>query len=388
MSTEFSSTGLADRLCAALRAENITNPTDVQKRVIPVMLEDRGVVARAPTGTGKTLAYLLPIIQKLEPETASTALILSPTHELAMQAHRQCERLKANAGTDLVSAPLIGGVNIARQLETLKKKKPRIFSGSPGRVLEMLQKKQLKADSIRYLVLDEADRLLDRNNADTVQVLIGMMPPVCRLSAFSATMPGWALTELKALASDAEMVLLEEKAVIPGTIAHWMIHVDDPRDKLDAFRKLLNAVDVMKTLVFINQEARTEDLTAKLKFHGLRADGIHGRKDKVERKRIMDAFRTGKLHVLAASDMAARGLDIPGIELVVSLDIPGDPQFYLHRAGRTGRMGKEGLSVVLVSKADRPYVKEIEKACGIRFIQKKLYKGILSDIPEKENEGR
>jgi superfamily II DNA/RNA helicase len=378
MSGSFEALGLGPALVAALAKEGITEPTEIQQKAIPLDLEGRDIVARAETGTGKTLAYLLPLYQRLAGEPQEMrAIVLTPTHELAIQIQRQCERLKLNSGLSVTSTPLIGGVNIVRQIDKLKKR-PQILIGSPGRILELIDKKYIAAKNIRTVVLDEADRLLDVQYRDGVTDVISRTPAGRQLLFYSASIPQAIEEHARKLAKKPEIIRAEGGMSIPESIGHICFTVE-LRDKVETLRKALNVLKPVKALIFVNQDARIEDVTEKLRYHGFKADCIHGAKDKFDRKRIMDDYRKGKLRFLVASDMAARGLHMEGITHVFHLDVPEDPKYYLHRAGRTGRNGSEGLSVVIAAPFELPLLRAIEKAFRIGIRSMELRGGEIRD---------
>lgn len=365
-------------LIKALEKENITVPTEIQGKVIPKVLENKDLIVQSETGTGKTLAYLLPIFEKINPLVREMqVIVLVPTHELAIQIQRQIERLAQNSQIKVSSAPVIGNVNIARQIEKLKER-PHILVGSPGRILELIKKRKISAHTIKTIVLDEADRLMDENNLDNVRAVIKSTLKERQLLMFSATMPQDAIQKAMEIMKEPEVLRGEEKAAVPSTIEH-IYFAAEQREKAEVLRKLARIINPEKAIVFVEKGEEIDIVAEKLKYHGLKAESIHGLNIKLDRKRVMDAFRTGKIQLLIASDIAARGLDIEGITHVFNMSIPEDPKAYLHRVGRTGRAGKSGVAVSIVTAGELPLIRSYEKIFNIKIAPKAMYMGKIVD---------
>ena len=379
MDKDFVQLGLTAPLVQGLVKTGITEPTAIQAAVIPQVLAGNDVVGQSPTGTGKTLAYLLPLFQKLDTNRRETqAVILAPTHELAIQIQRQIELLADNSGLPVTAAPIIGDANIQRQMDKLKQK-PQIITGSSGRILELIQKKKINAQTIKTIVLDEVDRLLDDKNKNNVQAVIKTTQKDRQLLAFSATMPQDALVRVQELMNKSAAVLLaQEQAASKPDIEH-VYFVTEQRDKFELLRKLVHTLPIDRALVFINRSDDVELTVDKLRYHHLSAAGLHGRFLQADRKKAMEAFRSGKLQLLVASDLAARGLDIPGVEFVINLDLPEDPALYLHRTGRTGRAGKSGTAISLISPREAALLVHYEKQLQIKMLPKYLTHGKILD---------
>lgn len=397
METSFEHLGIASTLIEALKKEEITTPTAIQEKTIPLVLANRDVVGQSETGSGKTLAYLVPLFQKIDPLKRETqALILTPTHELALQVHRQFESLSLHLGERntgggaiegspaagrITSAPLIGNVNITRQIERLKER-PQLLVGSAGRVLELIQKRKISSQTIRTIVLDEADRLLDEKNESTVQAVIKTTLKDRQLLLFSATLPPTTLEKASKLLKDPVIIRATEKASVAPLITHQYFTCEQ-RDKLEVLRKLVRSINPARGLIFINKSEEIDLTVERLTFHGLNAQGIHGSSIKTDRKKAMEEFRTGKTQLLVASDLAARGLDIKGVTHIFNLDMPEDPQLYLHRVGRTGRAGHTGIALSIVTKRELPLVRKVENAFNISLDPKEIYKGKIMDSRKK-----
>lgn len=378
MSELFQKLGLSDALLIGLNGLGINQPTEIQRQIIPEVLTGKDVVGQSATGTGKTLAYLLPIMQKVDvSKREAQAIILAPTHELASQIHQQILDLAEKAELPAKAALIIGNVNIARQIDKLKEK-PHIIVGSSGRILELIQKKKIAAPTVRTIVLDEADRLLDDKNIDSVKAVIKTTLRDRQLMMFSATMPPAILDKAKELMRDPEVISAQGQANVPQDISH-MYFVAEQRDKIEMLRKLVGHLKIERALVFINKSDNIETMAEKLKYHGLNAAAIHGDADKLGRKAAIEGFRKGKIALLVASDLAARGLDIPGVTHVFNLDMPETPQIYLHRVGRTGRAGQSGTAISIVTVKEADLLKRFEKVLKITIDAKNLARGQVFD---------
>ncbi|SPF39407.1 DEAD/DEAH box helicase family protein [Candidatus Desulfosporosinus infrequens] len=383
MLTSFDQFELDEALITALKQEGIVKPTAIQEQTIPFILANRDVVGQSETGTGKTLAYLLPIFQKIDTLKRETqAMILTPTHELAIQIQREIETLAKNSGLTVTSTAIIGNVNIARQIEKLKEKQ-HIIVGSSGRILELIQKKKITSQSIKTMVLDEADRLLDENNSLTVKAVIKTTLSRTQLLLFSATLPPSTLQRASEILKNPEVIRVTDKVMIAPTITHWYF-LAEQRDKIEVLRKLIHIVMPTRALIFINKSEEIEKMVERLKFHGLEAEGIYGGANKTDRRKAMEDFRSGKISLLVASDLAARGLDIKGITHIINLDLPEDPQLYLHRVGRTARAGESGIAISIVSAKEIFYLKRLESAFEIIVCLKEMHLGKIVDPIKKE----
>lgn len=382
MTNKFEELGISQELVKALEKAGISEPTPVQQQVIPLILAGKDVIGQSPTGTGKTLAYLLPLFQKIDSaKREMQALILAPTHELSVQIHKQAEMLAANAGVPVTSAAIIGNVNITRQIEKLREK-PHIIVGPGGRILELIQKKKINAATIKTIILDEADRLLDDQNIESIKAVIKTTMRDRQMLLFSATITTAASARAREFMREPEAVAAAgEDKVAPG-IEHLYIVVDQ-RDKMEALRKLARIIQGERGLVFVNKSEEIETTVAKLNYLGLRAAGLHGSAVKTDRKKALEDFRSGRIQLLVASDVAARGLDIQGVDYIFNLDLPEDAQVYLHRAGRTGRAGREGIAVSVVNQREAAFIGKIAKELQITIAARHIERGSVVEPPAR-----
>lgn len=356
MSEKFLNIGVDEDFVGALAALAITVPTPIQEQAIPVVLSGKDFIGCSATGTGKTFAYLLPLLQNVNTDSrAVQVVILTPTQELGMQVFHQAERLAQAAGRAIGCASLIGGANILRQIEKLKKK-PQVVVGSAGRIMELCKKGKLQLNQVRTIVLDEADKLLEEQHFSAVnQVLTTAKSFQCLL--FSATISQRTLNKATFL-KEPQQVLLKETAIFQPNIENFYF-VAEFRDKIDTLRKLAIHLPIQRGLVFVNRNDAVNSTAEKLRFHGLKVAALRSGADRMERKQALADFSAGKVRLLIASDVAARGLDVPDIDYVVNIDLPEDEKVYLHRAGRTARAGKSGTAITL---ADPREIAKLEAA--------------------------
>ncbi|MFT5874227.1 MAG: ATP-dependent RNA helicase DeaD [Clostridium sp.] len=370
----FNELGLQENLIEGLSKQGIESPTEIQEKAIPLGIAGKDVIGESETGTGKTLAYLLPIFQKID--TASKdiqAIILAPTHELAMQIHKQVELLSENSNSNVKSTSIIGNVNIKRQLESLKEK-PHIVVGSAGRILELITMKKLKSHFVKTIVIDEGDRMIDEDNIEGIKSIIKTTLRDRQIMLFSATVSLKVVEIAKTLMKDAQVIKVGDKSVVNPNIEH-MYFLVERRDKLLLLRKLISATKPEKAIIFINKSDEVEITTSKLSYHGLKVEGIHGTSEKENRKKAIEDFNTGKIQLLVASDLAARGLDIERVTHIFNLDIPENSKDYLHRVGRTARMGQHGLALSIVEERELDLIKTYEKDFSIEILPKDIYMG-------------
>jgi superfamily II DNA/RNA helicase len=378
MTATFTDLKINESLIEGLKKQNIEEPTNIQFKAIPPALENKDIIGQSQTGSGKTLAYLLPIFHKVDSSKREMqAIILAPTHELVMQIDKQIKTLAENSGIPMKSISIIGNVNIDRQIEKLREK-PQIIVGSAGRILELIKKRKINAQTVKTIVIDEGDRLLDINNIAVVKDVIKTTQRDRQLMLFSATVNDRAMTVSKELMKEAVVIKAEEQEKLNPNVEH-LYFVSEQRDKIEVLRKLIASMEPERAIVFINKSEEIENITSKLKFHKLNALGIYGAAEKQDRQKAMESFRNGKLQLLVASDLAARGLDITDVFYIFNLDLPEDPKEYLHRAGRTGRMGKQGLVISLVTEREVETLKKYQSSFQIGIAQKEIYMGAVVD---------
>lgn len=373
----FEKTGINEALLNGLNKLNITTPTDIQYNAIPSALNNIDIIGESQTGSGKTLAYLLPLFCKIDPlKREMQAVILTPTHELTMQVNEQIKLLSEASGINITSMSVIGEVNIKRQIEKLRDK-PHIIAGSPGRIIELIKLKKIKSHTIKTIVLDEGDKLLDDKNLTVIKEIIKSTQRDRQLMVFSATISNKVASIANELMNNPETIRIKENGTINENIQH-IYFLSEQRDKIELIRKLIASINPEKAIIFINKKDEILITTEKLKYHHINAASIYGTATKEERKNSLEGFRNGKYNILIASDLAARGLDVSDITHILNLDIPEDHKEYLHRAGRTGRVGKSGCCISIVTEKEEEELKKLEKEFKINIQPAKIYKGKIN----------
>lgn len=356
---EFKDLKLHKDICDALQSLGLTNPTEVQQKAIPVVLEHKDVVVRSETGSGKTFAFALPIINMLDKSSTKVeALVVCPTRELAMQVADEIKKIAEPQGIKVCA--VFGGSTITRQVDALKKK-PQIIVGTTGRIVDLINKGALKIESANFVVLDEADEMLDMGFRPDIEKIFAHTKKDRQTMLFSATIPD----EIKQIASQYQTnsVLVEigtaNKAL--DKIKQTYIFVNK-KQKKEALKELLYSEIFDKTLVFVNTKVFAQDIEHFLRKSKINAMAIHGDLRQNRRKQILDAFKSGKCDILIATDVASRGLDIKGVKFVINFDLPHELEFYVHRIGRTARAGESGEVInIITSFVELSSMRDIEK---------------------------
>jgi superfamily II DNA/RNA helicase len=379
----FTALGVDDAVAAPLAAAGIISPTGVQTRVIPAIASGAHVIFQSETGTGKTLAYLLPLLTLMTAQNADGAndnrvylIVAAPTFELASQIKTEAQKL-TDAGVSLC----IGSAPIKRQLEMLALK-PRVVVGNPARLCELIALGKLKTAGVRALVLDEADRLFSPELSEYTRTLVSLLPPAVQVIANSATIRDKTQRDIESLipSSPVETIRLPPEDILTRHIEHQALY-SEKRDKIDTLRSYLAAVKPAKALVFTARTSDTDVIASRLRAKKVDCGFLHAKMDKKERKAALDRFRSGKLSLLVTSDLAARGLDIPNITHIIQLDLPLDDDFFIHRSGRTGRANKSGINIVIGDEYELRRYAQLEKKLGLCVQPQTLFGGNLSPPP-------
>lgn len=354
-------------------------PTNVQKEAIPSILEGKDLIVEAPTGSGKTLAYALPLIKQINLEQKHVqVVIIAPTRELVMQiAHVIGSFIEKS---DIRLAALIGGADIKRQLEKLKEK-PQIIIGTPQRIAEIIQMKKLKMHEVKSIVCDEIDQMLKNDDGQTIKRIISTTLRDRQLLFFSATISPAVKSFGEAEMQNLQLIQIKRNTLATEQVEH-IYFVCEKRDKPDMLRRLLRK-DNIKALVFVQNNTELDQLAERLDYLGFEFEVLYGEAYKTERERVMQSFRQGKVPVLVASDVAARGLDFKDITHVIHMDVPRAAEEYVHRSGRTGRMGATGTVIALVTFREEDDLLRHAKKIGIQLHKKNLYKGEIVDYRPK-----
>ncbi|HOX31814.1 MAG TPA: DEAD/DEAH box helicase [Spirochaetales bacterium] len=379
----FESLGLAEPLSAALESFGFAGPTPIQALAMPLLLARRDAFLESETGTGKTFAYLAPAFQAIFSAPAQARrgsgepgiLVAAPTQELAVQIGREADKLAKAAGLPLRSAVLLGGTPLDKQAAKLRER-PDLVVGTLGRLGDLVSLGKLKLGSLSFLVLDEADRLLAPETAEAAKALVKAAPELCARVLVSATIPERFRAEMRPLLRSPVEPEVAGGSVLSGSIEHWCFYCDG-RKRLDFVRKFEAAMKPERCLLFISAAGRVEGAAARLASIGLPIAGIHAGLEKEERRVALERFAAGELRYLMTSDLGARGLDIPAVSHVISLDLPEEPTIYTHRAGRTGRAGATGLSIVLADGVELKRASKIATKGGFVFRCKLLEAGAV-----------
>jgi len=356
----FAELGIDKRVLRGLADVGYESPSPIQAATIPALLEGRHVVGLAQTGTGKTAAFAVPILSQVDlKQKAPQALVLAPTRELALQVSEAFERYAAHL-PGLHVLPIYGGQGYGVQLSALRRG-VHVVVGTPGRVMDHLDKGTLDLTRLRFLVLDEADEMLNMGFAEDVERILADTPDDKHVALFSATMPASIRRIAKRYLTDAEEITVKNKTRTVANLTQRVLVVGYPQ-KLDALTRILEVENFEAMIVFVRTKQVTEQLAERLRARGFSAAAINGDIAQAQRERTVDALRNGKLDILVATDVAARGLDVDRISHVVNYDIPTDTESYVHRVGRTGRAGRTGDAISFVTPRERHLLKAIEKA--------------------------
>ena len=377
--TTFNELNLDSNIIEGLKKQGITKPTAIQAAAISPALENKDIIGEAFTGSGKTLAYLLPIFHKIDTSKREIqAIILAPTHELALQIEAQIKLLAKNSSTPVTSLSVIGDVNINNQIKKLKEIKPHIIVGSTGRILDLIRKKKITAHTIKTIVIDEGDNLLDPKRSQITKDIIKTTMRDRQLMVFSASIKPETLLTAERLMKEPVIIKSDEKPEINPNIKH-MLFVCDRRDKFETLRKIIIAEKPEKAIVFVNSNEDIEMTTAKLNFHSKDCFAMSGHISKEDRKLAIESFRKGDIKILVSSDLTARGLDVEGVTHVFHLDLPLKLNEYLHRAGRTARGNNSGVSIAIATEKQLNIIKKYEKEFKIKFENKRVFGGKIED---------
>lgn len=354
---DFDNMHLKNELLDMIRAKGFLEPTPIQVQTIPLALDGHDVMGQARTGTGKTAAFGIPILNCLVPEGGMQALVICPTRELSVQVRNELASL--GRALEILVVAVYGGQSIEVQFQELAKQ-PEIVVATPGRLMDHLRRGSVCLEDLRFVVLDEADEMLDMGFLPDIELILSDCPPARQTFLFSATLP----EEIRELGmrfmQDPVVVLVDADAPIVPIVEQRCYRVH-PGRKIQALCQILEAEKPSVSLVFCRTKKGVDELTYRLEQRGFRAEALHGDMSQRERDQVMNRFRQGRLRVLVATDLASRGLDIDMVSHVINFDIPDDPDIYVHRIGRTGRAGRDGIAITLVEPAQTRQLRLIER---------------------------
>lgn len=354
----FAELGLAPATLRSLARVKFETPTPIQAKAIPFALQGRDILGSAQTGTGKTAAFAIPMLEKLMADPQGKALVLVPTRELAAQVLDSI-RLLADSSAKINTVMLIGGEAFGKQLAQLKKQ-PRIIVGTPGRINDHIRRRTLKLDRVCLLVLDETDRMLDMGFADQIETIIDETPEDRQTMMFSATLPQSIMSMTNRYLRNPERVAASDVTSQPAENIKQTMHDTTDMKKFEHLLEHLQA-RTGSIIIFVNTKREADQLTIKIQKNNHAAEAIHGDLRQQKRDRVIKGFRSQRFRILVATDVAARGLDIPHVEHVINYDLPQCPEDYVHRIGRTARAGATGEALSLVSPRDFIKWYEIQK---------------------------
>ncbi|HIP36017.1 MAG TPA: DEAD/DEAH box helicase [Crocinitomix sp.] len=363
----FKTLGVHSLLVKRLDELGIVTPTEIQSQTIPYLLQkNNNLVAQAQTGTGKTAAFGLPLIEKVSAKnTKIQALILSPTRELVQQIAKQLFKFTKYYG-NVYTVAVFGGPNMDKQLSLLNKP-TQIIVATPGRLIDLLEHKKINIEEVKTIVLDEADEMLRRGFKTDIDHILTFTKHKSDIWLFSATMPNDIQRIIKKFMSKGyKEVVIDAKYQVNKNITHEFVVVE-PNEKLNQIHQFLRQQKEDRGVIFCNTKAESEKLTKQLKARNYQVDVLNGDMNQKEREKVLRAFKSHNLKLLIATDVAARGIDIPNLKFVLHHQLPSQIEYYTHRAGRTARAGNKGLSIAFVSPQDKKHLKTIEKELNIKF---------------------
>ena len=375
---KFDELQLDERIIRAITEMGFEEASPIQAQAIPVAMEGRDMIGQAQTGTGKTAAFGLPLLQKVDPKVKKLqAIVLLPTRELAIQVAEEMRRFaKFMHGVKVL--PIYGGQDIVKQIRSLKDG-TQVIVGTPGRVMDHMRRKTVKVDHVLTVVLDEADEMLNMGFLEDMETILSQLPEERQTLMFSATMPQAIAEIARKFQKDPVTVRVIKKELTVPKVTQYYYEVK-PKNKVEVMSRLLDMYAPKLSIVFCNTKRQVDDLVQELQGRGYFAEGLHGDLKQVQRDRVMDSFRNGRTDILVATDVAARGIDVGDVEAVFNYDIPQDDEYYVHRIGRTGRAGREGKAFSLVMGKEVYKLRDIQRYCKTKIIPQAIPS--LNDITE------
>ena len=362
----FDELKLDERILRAVADMGFEEASPIQTQAIPVQLEGRDIIGQAQTGTGKTAAFGIPLLQKIDPKVKKLqAVALCPTRELAIQVADEIRRLaKYMHGVKVV--PIYGGQDIVKQIRSLKDG-TQIIIGTPGRVMDHMRRKTVKFDFVHTVVMDEADEMLNMGFLEDMETILSQLPEERQTVMFSATMPSAILDIARKFQKEPVNVKVVKKELTVPKVTQYYYEVK-PKSKVEVMCRLLDMYAPKLSVVFCNTKKQVDELVQALQGRGYFAEGLHGDLKQIQRDRVMNSFRNGKTEILVATDVAARGIDVDDVEAVFNYDLPQDDEYYVHRIGRTGRAGREGIAFSFVVGKEVYKLRDIQRYCKTKIV--------------------
>ena len=374
----FEDMNISNEICRAVLDMGFEEATPIQSQAIPVILEGKDIIGQSQTGTGKTAAFGIPLLERINPEDRRLqALILCPTRELAIQVSEEFRKLLKYKDNIRV-LPIYGGQPIDRQIAALRKG-TQVVIGTPGRVMDHMRRRTIKAETVQMMVLDEADEMLDMGFREDIETILVKIPEEHQTLLFSATLSPEILDITKRFQRNPEFIKIVRKELTVPNIEQYYFDVKE-KTKLDALCRIIDVYDPKLAMVFCNTKKRVDDLVEMLQGRGYFAEGLHGDLKQAQRDKVMQKFRNGTIEILVATDVAARGIDVDDIDVVFNYDVPQDEEYYVHRIGRTGRAGKAGKAFTFCVGKEIYKLRDIMRYTKTKIQQQKL--PTLSDVEE------
>ena len=356
--TKFEELGISAATMKSLKRMGFEEATPIQAETIPLSLENKDLIGQAQTGTGKTTAFGVPMIDKIDIEKDFIqGIVIAPTRELAIQVSE--ELYKIGYGKRARVLAIYGGQDINRQIRALKNR-PNIIVGTPGRLLDHINRKTIRLDHVHTVVLDEADEMLNMGFIEDIEAILAQIPAEHQTMLFSATMPAPIQRMAQKFMKEPQIIRVKAKEMTVSAIDQYYVEVQE-RNKFDILTRLLDIQSPELSIIFGRTKRRVDELSEALNLRGYNAEGIHGDLSQAKRMSVLRKFKEGSIDVLVATDVAARGLDISGVTHVYNFDIPQDPESYVHRIGRTGRAGKHGVAMTFITPREKSYLHVVEK---------------------------
>lgn len=375
---KFEELQLDDRILRAVADMGFEETSPIQAKAIPIQLEGKDIIGQAQTGTGKTAAFGIPLLQKIDPKNKKLqAVALCPTRELAIQVAEEIRNL-AKYMHGIKVLPIYGGQDIVRQIRGLKDG-TQIIIGTPGRVMDHMRRKTVKFDQVHTVIMDEADEMLNMGFLEDMETILSQLPEERQTIMFSATMPDAIMKIAQNFQKDPEIVKVVKKELTVPKVTQYFYEVK-PKTKVEVMCRLLDMYAPKLSVAFCNTKKQVDELVDELQGRGYFAEGLHGDLKQVQRDRVMNSFRNGRTEILVATDVAARGIDVDDVEAVFNYDIPQDDEYYVHRIGRTGRAGREGIAFSLVVGKEVYKLRDIQRYCKTKIIPQAIPS--LDDITE------
>ena len=362
----FEDLQLDEQILRAVTDMGFEAASPIQAQAIPTQLEGMDIIGQAQTGTGKTAAFGIPLLQKIDPKKKKLqAIALCPTRELAIQVAEEVRKLaKYMHGVKVV--PIYGGQDIVKQIRSLKDG-TQIVIGTPGRVMDHMRRKTIKCDGVHTVIMDEADEMLNMGFLEDMETILSQLPEERQTVMFSATMPSAIQDIAKKFQKNPVIVKVVKKELTVPKVTQYYYEVK-PKTKLEVMCRLLDLYAPKLSVAFCNTKRQVDELVQELQGRGYFAEGLHGDLKQIQRDRVMNSFRNGKTEILVATDVAARGIDVDDVEAVFNYDIPQDDEYYVHRIGRTGRAGREGIAFSFVVGKEVYKLRDIQRYCKTKIV--------------------